>query len=109
MSVFDSYFLPAEEKLRRRILVDSTLYSKLAEQVKKYDNASINKLVNIAIIELIKSENVQLYEKSDDEIVEGHNFDIRVSSYQKLEELREKYGVSVFKLINIAIYNALNS
>ena len=53
--------------------------------------------------------NVKLYERSDNEIVEAHNFAIRETSYNKLEELKNKYGLSIYKLTNIAIYNALNS
>ena len=109
MSVFDSYLLPAEKKLRRRIEIDNTLYNKLSELVKNYDDASVNKLVNIAIIELIKNENINIYRRQEYEIAEGHNFEIRASSYHKLEDLRAKYGLSIFKLVNIAIYNAINS
>lgn len=29
--------------------------------------------------------------------------------YSKLEEFKNKYGLSIYKLTNIAIYNALNS
>lgn len=109
MSIFDSYLLPAEKKLRRRIEIDNTLYNKLSELVKNYDDASINKLVNIAIIQLIATENINIYKRPEHEITEGHNFDIRASSYRKLEDLRSKYGLSIFKLVNIAIYNAINS
>ena len=43
------------------------------------------------------------------EIVEAHNFAIRESSYNAMEKLKNKYGLSIYKLTNIAIYNALNS
>ena len=58
---------------------------------------------------MIKTENVNVYEKPNNEISEAHNFAIRESSYNKLEELKNKYGLSIYKLTNIAIYNALNS
>ena len=94
--------------MRRRIEIDNSLYEQLVKLADVYD-ASINKLVNIAIIELIKTENVNVYEKPNNEISEAHNFAIRESSYNKLEELKNKYGLSIYKLTNIAIYNALNS
>ena len=72
-----------------------------------YD-ASVNKLVNIAIIDMIEKENVKVYERPDNGIIEAHNFAIRETSYNKLEELKNKYGLSIYKLTNIAIYNALN-
>lgn len=108
MNTFDKYLLKKDNLIRRRIEIDNSLYEQLEKLSKIYD-ASINKLVNIAIIEMIKTENVKVYEKSENEIVEAHNFGIREKSYNKLEELKAKYGLSIFKLINIAIYNALNS
>lgn len=108
MNVFDKYLLPKDNGLRRRFEIDVSLYNRLVELTKKYD-ASVNKLVNLAIIQLIEDENVNVYEKTPNEITEGHNFLIRETSYRKLEELRDKYGLSIYKLVNIAIYNALNS
>lgn len=107
MSVFDKYLLKKDNLLKRRIEIDNSLYEKLVELSNIYD-ASINKLVNIAIINLIETENVELYKKKEEEIVEAHNFAIRETSYKKLEELKNKYGLSIYKLTNIAIYHALN-
>ena len=101
MSIFDNYLLPKDNGIRRRIEIDNTSYNGLNELTEKYD-ASVNKMVNIAIIELIKTENVKIYERPN-------NFLIRESSYKQLERLREKYGLSIYKLVNIAIYNALNN
>jgi len=108
MSVFDKYLLKKDKLLRRRIEIDNSLYEKLIDLVNEYDT-SINKLVNIAIIELINTENVKIYERPTNEIVEAHNFAIRETSYTKLDELKSKYGISIYRLVNIAIYNALNS
>lgn len=108
MNTFDKYLLKKDKLLRRRIEIDNSLYEKLSNLSDIYD-ASINKLVNIAIIEMISTGNVKIYQKPDNEISEAHNFAIRESSYKKLEELKSKYGLSIYKLTNIAIYNALNS
>lgn len=66
MNIFDKYFLKKDNLLKRRIEIDSTLYEKLSELSEEYD-ASINKMVNVAIIEMIETENVKLYERSDNE------------------------------------------
>lgn len=108
MNIFDKYFLPKDDGVRRRFEIDNTLYNELVKLNEKYD-ASVNKMVNVAIIELINEENVKVYERPKNEITEGHNFLIRKSSYKKLEKLRKKYGLSIYKLVNIAIYNAINS
>lgn len=108
MSVFDKYLLKKDNLLKRRVEIDSSLYEQLEELDEIYD-ASINKLVNIAIIELLKTENVKIYKRPNNEIADSHNFAIRETSYEELEKLKSKYGLSIYKLINIAIYNALNS
>lgn len=105
--VFDDYLLKKDKSLRRRIEIDCSLYEKLKELSKEYD-ASINRLVNIAIVDMIKNENVKVYERPSSELTEAHNFAIRETSYRKLEELKSKYGLSIYKLTNIAIYNAIN-
>lgn len=109
MKILDKYLLKKEKTVSKKIDIDNSLYEKLAQIANKEYDASINKIVNIAILELIETEDVNLYKKKDDEISESHSFLIRESSYKKLEELREKYGISIFKLVNIAINNALNS
>lgn len=108
MNTFDKYLLKKDKLIKRRTEIDSSLYEKLAKLVDIYD-ASINKLVNIAILEMIETENVQVYERPENEISESHNFAIRESSYLELEKFRDRYGLSIYKLTNIAIYNALNS
>ena len=62
MNTFDKYFLKKDNLLKRRIEIDNSLYEKLVELAEIYD-ASINKMVNVAIIEMIKTENVKLYER----------------------------------------------
>ena len=106
--VFDKYFYKRDNILKRRIEIDATLYEKLKELSNIYE-ASINKLVNVAIIEMIENNNVNLYDRPDNEIIESHNFNIRESSYKELERLRDKHHLSIYKLVNIAIYNAINS
>ena len=108
MNTFDKYLLKKDEYVRRRINIDNSLYDELVKLEDVYD-ASINKLVNIAILEMIETKNVQVYEKEYKKISEPHNFAIRKTSYTELEKMKDKFGLSIFKLINIAIYNAINS
>lgn len=106
-NVFEQYLLKKDNGVRRRIIVDSSLYEKLAELSKRYE-ASINKMVNVSIMGLIDNQKVTIYPRPANETTEPHNFLIRESSYKELEKMKEKYGLSIFKLINIAIYNAVN-
>lgn len=107
MSIFEDRLWKKDKILRRRIEIDNTLYEGLVKIVEEYDT-DISNLVNMAIENLINTEKVELYERAKEEIVEAHNFSIREGFYRELEKLKSKYGISVYKLTNIAIYNALN-
>ena len=109
MSVFDKYALKKEKTFHKRMEIDITLYEGLSELANNVYDASVNKLVNFAIIELIENENIKIYERPKNEFTEQYNFLIRESSYYALEKLKSKYGLSIYKLVNIAIYNAWNS
>ena len=89
--VFDKYFYKRDKEL-------SNIYE-----------ASINKLVNVAIMEMVETNNVNLYDRPEKEVSESHNFNIRESAYKELERLSDKHHLSIYKLVNIAIYNAVNS
>lgn len=106
MRVFERYLLNKDKLLRRRVEIEDKLYNELCKVLETYD-ASINKLVNLSIIELIETEDITIYERDKSESSTPHNFAIRETSYKKLEELKAKYGISISKLINIAIYNTL--
>jgi len=105
--LFDNAFKKREHKIRRNYEIEDSLYSKLEELSKVYD-ASVTDLINECLSNLIQAENIQLYEKDSNEISVTHTLLIRESNLSGLERLKEKYGVSIFKLVNIAIRNALN-
>lgn len=109
MKILDKYLLKKEKTIQKKIVIDNSLYEKLEELANNKYDASVNKIVNVAIIELINTEEINLYKKKENEISVSHSFLIRESSYLKLEKMREKYGISICRLVNIAINNALNS
>ena len=106
--VFDKHFYKRDNILKRRIEIDASLYERLKELSNIYE-ASINKLVNVAIMEMVENNNVKLYDRPENEISESHNFNIRETAYRELERLSAKHHLSIYKLVNIAIYNAVNS
>ncbi len=48
-------------------------------------------------------DKVTIYKKEKNEIDVARSIIIRESVYKKLEEMREKYGISISKILNIAI------
>ena len=70
-------------------------------------DASINKIIDACIDDLEIGEKVVIYRKEKNEINVARSIIIRESIYKKLEDMREKYGISISKLVNIAIRTGL--
>lgn len=98
-----------EKIIRRTFSVDYRLYDKLKYLSDNIYDVSINKLVNICIKQLIETENIKLYKINYKESKMDRTYLIPEKYLNKLEKLKEKYNISVTKLINIAIYNAIES
>jgi hypothetical protein len=106
MNYLQKRFSKIEKKTRRNYEIDDNLYIEL-ENISKYYQASVADLINASIEYLIETENINLYKKSNNQISVTHTILILESNIKGLEYLKEKYGVSIYKLVNIAIKNAL--
>lgn len=106
MGAFDRFW-KREALLKKTIEIDNSLYEKLNELSEKEYQTSTNQLINACIEELIKTNNIKIYEKDRNEISVQHSLLIRETLFNGLEEMRERYNLSIYKLVNIAIKNAL--
>lgn len=105
MSCFKKFY-KREKIISRTLEIDETLYCELEKLSKEVYDASISKLVNASIEELLKTENIQLYEK-ENMLYVTRSFLIRNSFWEGLHKLKIKYGISIRLLVNIAIRNVL--
>ena len=102
---FDSRFPRREKTFRRNYAVDDDFYRALEEYAGYYD-ASVTELINACLEHLISTENVTLYKK-ENELLVTHTLLIHESNIRGLDQLNEKFGVSIYKLVNIAIRNVI--
>lgn len=107
MGTFDRFW-KRDKLLKKTIDIDNTLYEKLNELSKTVYHTSTNQLINACIEELLNTRNIKVYEKPEGEITDQRSLLIRKSLFDGLEELREKYNLSIYKLVNIAIKNAID-
>ena len=92
-----------KEKLISRTLdIDEELYYKLEFLSNERYDASISKLVNISIEELVRTENVQIYKRKNNSYV-SRSFLLRESVLDGLYELKSKYRIPIYLLVNIAM------
>ncbi len=105
MSCF-SRFCKKGTTVNKKLSIDENLYQDLTELSNSMYDASISKLVNAAIENLITTKNVALYKKENTNQV-SRSFLIREDFLNGLYELKENYSVSINSLVNIAIRNAV--
>ena len=102
MSCF-SRFCKKGTTVNKKLSIDENLYQDLTELSNSTYDASISKLVNAAIEDLITTKNVALYKKENTNQV-SRSFLIREDFLNGLYELKEN---SINSLVNIAIRNAV--
>lgn len=108
MQFFDSKFRKKQRKLRRNYDIIDSLYEKMEEISNEYD-ATIPDVFNVCVEALIQTERIIFYDKEKEEITAPHTILIWESNVKGLEKLNEKYGISMRKLVNIAIRNAFEN
>ena len=105
MSWFNKFYKKGST-VTRTLEIDETLYCELERLSEKVYDASINKLVNVAIEDIIKNENIKLYEKKNTLYV-ARSFLIMEQFWEGLCDLKKKYGISIRLLVNISVRNGL--
>jgi len=106
MSIFSNFPL-RDNLLSKTLSIDISLYEKLEFLSKNKYDASISKLVNACLEALIRDQKIDLYKRNKGEIVVSRSFLIKKTTYENLIKLKNEYGISLTKLINISIFNAL--
>ena len=102
-------FYKKEKWFKRSVEIEGGLYDRLKEISSCELDASVNKIIDACIDNFDAKEKMIIYKKDKNEINVARSIIIRESMYKKLENLRERYGVSTTKLINLAIREGLEA
>lgn len=108
MKYFENKYGKREKTYRRSYYIDNTFLTKLEELSKIY-RAGIPDFINDSIEELIKTKDIKLYDPAEGELSIKYTVLVRESNLKGLENLNKRYGISLSKLVNIAIRNVLES
>jgi len=102
-------FYPREKWINRNIEIEDSLYSELKKISENILDASINKLID-SCVENFKIENDEIiyYKKPKNEITIARSIRLRESMWNKLDELKHEYDISLYKLINMSIKYTLD-
>ena len=103
-------FYEKQEWLYRTIQIESKLYDNLKFISENELETSFSKLVDACVENFnIKNNKIVYYKKDDNEITVKCTIRLRQSMWNKLENLRLKYDISIQKLINMAIKYTLDN
>lgn len=102
-------FYPKEKWINRNIEIEDTLYSELKKISEDLLDASINKLID-SCVEHFKIENDKIiyYKKPKGELTIARSIRLRESMWNKLDNLKKDYDISLYKLINMSIKYTLD-
>ena len=106
ISAFDRFY-DKDIIVQKTFEIESSLYDRLEFLSENVYDASISKLINACIDDLVDTEDIKLYPKDGTELYTKHSLLLRRYSLNNLEALKLKYDISVYKLINMAIRRAL--
>lgn len=103
-------FYLKEKWLNKNIEIEESLYEKLKTLSENEIDASINKLID-ACVENFKIEDntVIYYKKPKNEISISRSIRLRESMWNKLENFKKDYDISIYKLINMSIKYTLDN
>ena len=100
-------FYTKENWIKKTAEIEGKLYDRLKEISENELDASVNKIIDACVDNLELKDTVVIHKKEKDEINVTRSIILRESMYKKLENLREKYGISISKIINVAIKNGI--
>lgn len=103
-------FYKKQEWRYRTIQVENELYNKLKYITENELETSISKLVDACVDNFeIKGDKIVYYKKADEELTVKSSLRLRQSMWDKLEDMRVKYDISIQKLVNMAIKYTLDN
>ena len=87
MNIIENTFKLREKRIRRIYEIEDNLYNELQNITLKYE-CNMSDLVNLALRQLIKSENVAIYKKPNNEILEKHSLLIDESNITRTTRIK---------------------
>ena len=106
MRAFDRFF-HLEPKYNRSYEIIDIFYDQLVYLSTHVLDASLNKLVSAAVYHLIETKKITIY-RVENSNHSKRSFAFKESLINGLESLSKEYDLPVGKLVNIAIYVALD-
>ena len=108
MSAIDRLYSINNKTVKKSINIDDSLYKKLMKFTKKNYDATISDMINVCIEDLLSTGSVKYYAKPEDEITIYRSVMIRKENAEALNKITQETGISLTRLVNIAMKEFLD-
>ena len=108
MSAIDRLYKKDNYTVQKSINLEDRLYTKLKEIIDKEYDATISDIINVCIEDLVTGGNVKYYAKPTDEITIYRSVMIRKENVEALNKINLETGISLTRLVNIAMKEFLD-
>lgn len=103
MSAIDKLYKKDNYTIQKSINIEDKLYTKLKQLVEKEYDATVSDIVNVCIEDLISMKNIKYYAKPEGEITIYRSIMIRKENVDALNKITKETGISLTRLVNIAM------
>lgn len=108
MSAIDRLYSINNKTVKKSINIDDSLYKRLMRYTKKNYDATISDMINVCIEDLLSTGSVKYYAKPEDEITIHRSVMIRKENAEALNKITQETGISLTRLVNIAMKEFLD-
>lgn len=105
MGMLDNFVI-REELLQRTVSIEDELFDKLEELAPKFNDCSVSKIINAAIIDFA-NKNYETIELGKIGPTSKHSVAFREPVLKSLETMAKKYSAYKYVILNIAIREAI--
>ena len=109
MSAIDRLYKKDNSTVQKSINLEDKLYTNLKQIVENEYDATISDVINACIEDLISSGNIKYYAKPEGEITIYRSIMIRKENVESLNQITKETGISLTRLVNIAMKEFLDN
>ena len=109
MSAIDRLYKKDNSTVQKSINLEDKLYTELKQLVENEYDATISDVINACIEDLRSSGNIKYYAKPEGEITIYRSIMIRKENVKALNKITKETGISLTRLVNIAMKEFLDN
>lgn len=103
MSAIERLYKKDNPTVQKSINLEDKLYTNLKQIVENEYDATISDVINVCIEDLISSRNIKYYAKPEGELTIYRSIMIRKENVKALNKITKETGISLTRLVNIAM------